>query len=116
MQRLAEEAQKIKIGHDGSGFGAGWHLDGSGLGGSLVAQGVAMLPDGRLCVTRAFNVQRAAGGLGAGWLPAAKGHSLCIIFEPTAPAQVAAGRGGGGGALHFGRYGHGRGHLSQPRM
>ena len=81
----------------------------------LEAQDVAVLPDGRLCVTRAFNVQRAAGGLGAGWLPAAKGHSLCIIFEPTAPAQVAAGRGGGGGALHFGRYGHGRGHLSQPR-
>ena len=27
MEDIGETIEKVRVGHDGSGFGAGWHLD-----------------------------------------------------------------------------------------
>ena len=77
------------------GFMPGWDLEGSGLGGTLVAQDVAVLPGGQLCVTRAFDKQKKRPAI-----------DQCMIIRdaPLTP-------------LRFGPYGTtgGWGQLSQPR-
>ena len=94
----------------GRGFSAGWSLGSQGpnertIADELVAQDVAVLPDGRLCVTRAFDKQKKRPAI-----------DQCMIIEPAA-----ASKGGAVGSpltrLRFGPYGTsgGWGQLSQPR-
>ena len=60
----------------GGSFCEGWDLEGSGLGGPLVAQDVAVLPDRRLCITRAFDKQARRPSI-----------DQCLIVKPAPPSK-----------------------------
>ena len=94
----------------GRGFSAGWDLSRGpsefARDSSLVPQDVAVLPDGRLCVTRAFDKQKKRPAI-----------DQCMIIQP-APASSEGGSVDTPLArLRFGPYGTtgGWGQLSQPR-